>query len=323
MAKVRAYGADAQLLGALEATYGTPPATGAYKKLSFKSHALGSEQPLGTDPLLGAGRDSQDPYYDAITVSGDLVVPVDLRGIGFWLKGLFGAPVTTEGAGEDAGTFTHVFTSGGLLPSLTLQVGHTALSPQIHYAHAGVKLGSFSFQMARTGAVNATISAVAQGETTASAALDLTPDSYELTRFSAGSGAIKLGASLLGSVTGGQMEYNNTLESIETIRDDGKIDGVDETEATATGSVTMRFGSDSTIRTAVASQTPVALEYSYKVPATDYLLKFELPRVYLPKPKTEISGPGGIEATYNWQAAADPILGYLLKVTLVNDVDAY
>jgi len=319
MAKVRAYGADAQLLGAFETVYGTPPETGVYSKLSFKSHALGSEQPLGTDPLLGFGRDAQDPYYDAITVSGDLVVPVDLRGIGFWLKGLFGAPVTSE----DTGTFTHVFTSGGLLLSLTLQVGHTALSPQIHYTHAGVKLGSVSFQMARTGAVNATVNAVAQGETKEAVARDLTPDAYALTRFSAGSGAIKLGDSLLGSVTGGQMQYNNTLESIETIRDDGKIEGVDETEATATGSVTVRFGSDSTIRDAVAAQTPVALEYSYKIPATDYLLKFELPRVYLPKPKTEISGPGGIEATYNWQAAADPALGYLLKVTLVNDVDAY
>lgn len=319
MAKVRAYGADAQLLGAVEAVYGTPPASGAYRKLAFKSHALGSEQPLGTDPLLGMGRDAQDPYYDAITVSGDLVVPVDLRALGWWLTGLFGPPVTTS----DEDVYTHVFTSGGLLPSLALQVGHTALAPQIHYLHAGVKLGSFAVQMARTGAVNATINAVAQGETSAAAAIDADPETFALRRFSAGTGTIKLGGVQLAAVTGGQLTYSNGLESVETIRDDGKIDGVDETEATATGNVVVRFGPDSAIRAAVAAQTPVALEYAYSIPETDFRLKMEMPRVFLPKVKSEITGPGGIEATYNWQAAADPDLGYLLRMTLVNDVAEY
>ncbi|WP_337996225.1 phage tail tube protein [Oleispirillum naphthae] len=322
MAKIRASGADTQLLGAFETTYGTAPSGaggGVYRKLSFKSHALGSEQPLGTDPLLGMGRDAQDPYYDAISVSGDIVAPVDLRGIGFWLRGLFGAPVTTEAEG----VYTHVFTSGGALPSLALQVGHMQLSPQVHFAHAGVKLGSLAFQMARTGAVNATIATIAQGETSAATALDAAPLEFALTRFSAGRGTIKLDGSQVAAVTGGNLTYSNNLEGVETIRDDGKIDGVDEGEATATGGLTVRFGPDSPIRAAVAAQSPVALEYAYSIPDTDYLLKFELPRVYLPKPKTEISGPGGIEATYNWQAARDPVAGYLLRATLVNDVDGY
>lgn len=322
MAKIRASGADAQLLGAFETVYGSAPngaGGGVYRKLSFKSHALGSEQPLGTDPLLGMGRDAQDPYYDAISVSGDIVVPVDLRGIGFWLKGLFGAPVTTG----TAAPYTHVFTSGGLLPSLALQVGHMAVDPQVHFAHAGVKLGSVALQMARTGAVNATISAIAQGETQGSAALDAAPEEFALTRFSAGTGSIKLNGTQVAAVTGGNLTFSNNIEGVETIRDDGKIDGVDENEATATGGLTVRFGPDSPLRAAVAAQTPVALEYAYAIPASAHLLKFTLPRVYLPKPKNEISGPGGIEATYNWQAARDPVAGHLLRVTLINDVEEY
>lgn len=322
MAKIRASAADAQLLGAFEIAYGTPPdgsGGGVYRKLSFKSHALSSEQPLGTDPLLGLGRDAQDPYYDAISVSGDIVVPVDLRGLGWWLKGLFGAPVTTGGAAP----YTHVFTSGGLLPSLALQVGHMALDPQVHFAHAGVKLGSLAFQMARTGAVNATIATIAQGETSGAAALDAAPETFELTRFSAGRGAIKLDGTQVAAVTGGNITFSNNLDGVETIRDDGKIDGVDEGEATATGGLTVRFGPDSPLRAAVAAQAPVALEYAYSIPSTAYVFRLSLPRVYLPKPKTEISGPGGIEATYNWQAAKDPVAGYLLRATLINDVAEY
>ncbi len=62
MAKTRAYGADCILLAAFETAYGTLPADG-YGRLSFKESSLGAERPLGYDPLLGQGRDAQDPFY--------------------------------------------------------------------------------------------------------------------------------------------------------------------------------------------------------------------------------------------------------------------
>ena len=55
---------------------------------------LSSEQPLGDDPLLGRGRNAQDPYRGLITDEGNVDIPLDLRGTGLWLTGLFGAPVT-------------------------------------------------------------------------------------------------------------------------------------------------------------------------------------------------------------------------------------
>jgi hypothetical protein len=79
----RAYGANAQLLGLFEATYGTPP-VGDFIKFPFVSSALGSEQNLINSDLLGQGRDPAQPMRDVINVEGDIVVPVDLRiaGIG-------------------------------------------------------------------------------------------------------------------------------------------------------------------------------------------------------------------------------------------------
>lgn len=51
-----------------------------------------------------------------------------------------------------------------------------------------------------------------------------------------------------------------------TIRSDGPIDGADETEATAEGSVEVRFSIDTAITAAVDAETPVAFEYGYSIP---------------------------------------------------------
>jgi hypothetical protein len=73
------------------------------------------------------------------------------------------------------------------------------------------------------------------------------------------------------------------------------------------------------------------MEYGFSIPATGdenatmppFSLKFHLPRVFLPKKKQEIKGPGGIQTSYDWRAACDPQRGYLLRVTLINDVAEY
>src|SRR5512134_3912688 len=104
MAKVRAYGADATLKACRENSYGVAPLSG-YRSLDFKSTDLSSEQPLGDDPLLGRGRNTLDPYRGLISDEGQIEVPFDLRGIGFWLTGLFGDP-TTSGNGSAVGTIT-------------------------------------------------------------------------------------------------------------------------------------------------------------------------------------------------------------------------
>ena len=89
MPKVRAYGADATLKACREASYGVAPSAG-YRSLDFKSTDLSAAQPLGDDPLLGRGRNAQDPYRGLVTDEGQLEIPLDLRGMGSWLTGLFG-----------------------------------------------------------------------------------------------------------------------------------------------------------------------------------------------------------------------------------------
>ena len=114
----RAYGANASLLAAFESTYGSTPVDG-YWQLPFVSTSLGSEQGLIANDLIGLGRDPSAPIRDVIKVEGDMVVPLDVRHIGLWLKALLGEPTSVG-----TGVVTHTFTSGTpSLPSLTLETG--------------------------------------------------------------------------------------------------------------------------------------------------------------------------------------------------------
>ncbi len=310
----RAYGANAQLLGAFETAYGTSPSSGFYK-FPFISSALGSEQNLIDSDLLGQGRDPAQPMRDVINVEGDVVVPVDLRNFGYWLRALLGAP-TTSGADP----YVHTFKSGAAsLPSLSLEVGMPEATS--FFMNAGVRANSMQITFARSGGASATINCIAQGEDRASASQGGMPTQFSVTRFNQFQGSVKKNGTQLGNVTGAQLTYTNNLEKIETIRDDGKIDGADPTIAALTGSIDVRFA-DTALIDAATDNTAVELSFGYTIDASRSIL-FTAHEVYLPKPKLSIDGPGGVQASFNWQAAKNATAGQMLTVTLTNDVETY
>lgn len=310
----RAYGANAQLLGKFETVYGTPP-SGNYIKFPFVSTDLGSEQGLIASDLLGQGRDPSQPIRDVIRVEGNVVVPVDLRNFGHWLKALLGAPTTTG-----TGPYTHTFSSGAAsLPSLALEVGMPEVP--IFFTEAGVRVNSAQLTFARSGAANATLNCIAQGETDAGVTGGGTPTTATLTRFNQFQASIKKDGLQLGNVTGAQLTYSNNLERIETIRSDGKIDGADPTIAALTGNIEVRFA-DTALIDAATDNTPLELAFAYTIDA-DKSLTFTAHEVYLPKPKLAISGPGGVQATFDWQAAKATSPARMLTVVLKNDVASY
>ena len=235
----RAYGANASLLAAFESTYGSTPVDG-YWQLPFVSTSLGSEQGLIANDLIGLGRDPSAPIRDVIKVEGDMVVPLDVRHIGLWLKALLGEPTSVG-----TGVVTHTFTSGKpSLPSLTLETGLPDIPAW--FVASGVMVNSLQVGFARSGAANATVGLVAQGE-------------------------IRRTATLIDAAT------NNT---------------------------------------------PLELTFGYAIDA-DHRLTFIAHEVYLPKPKLSISGPGGIQATFEWQAAKATSVARMFTVELVNDVSSY
>ena len=310
----RAYGANASLLAAFETTYGSNP-VGDYWKLPFVSTTLGSEQGLIANDLIGLGREPNAPIRDVIKVEGDMVVPVDVRNIGMWLKALLGSATTTG-----TGTLTHTFISGkSSLPSLSLETGLPDIPAW--FVASGVMVNRLQVGFARSGAANATVGLIAQGEVKQAATTDSTPTTRDILRFNQFQGSIKKGGTALGNVVSAQLTYSNNLERIETIRSDGKIDGADPTVASLTGNLEVRFA-DTQLIDAATNNTPLELTFAYTIDATKRLT-FIAHEVYLPKPKVSISGPGGIQATFEWQAAKNVAANKMLTVELLNDVTTY
>ena len=132
-------------------------------------------------------------------------------------------------------------------------------------------------------------------------------------------GSIKRAGSPVGNLTGGSVTYSNNLEKIETIRDDGLIEGADPTIAALTGRIDVRFA-DTTLVDLAAGGTPVDLEFAYTLSAQAKLV-LTAHEVYLPKPKLAVEGPGGVQASFDFRGARNEGAGRMLTVTLTNDLD--
>ncbi|PTV93683.1 hypothetical protein C8J27_11348 [Rhodobacter aestuarii] len=310
----RAQGARAQMALAFESVYGTAPASG-FRTLPFASTSLGSEQPLIASELLGQGRDPTAPIKDALTADGDVVVPIDVENFGLWLKGTFGAPTTTGTTPK-----THTFQSGNwTLPSMAIEV---AMPEVPRYAmYTGCMVDQLSWQMSRSGLLTATARLIAQGEAIDTVTAAGTPTTLALQRFGHFNGAVKRNGAALGNVVSAEVTYANGLDRIETIRNDGKIEGADPGMAALTGKIEVRFA-DSTLVTQAIDGTPCELEFAWSLGA-NASFTFTAHAVYLPRPRIEIPGPQGIQASFDWQAAKATSPARMCTATLVNTVTSY
>ena len=310
----RAQGARAQMALAYETVYGNPP-VGGFTRMPFASTSLGSEQPLLNSELLGYGRDPLAPIKDAVTADGEVVVPIDAEAFGYWLKAAFGDPITSG-----AGPYTHEFRSGGwTLPSMSIE---TAMPEVPRFAmYSGCVLDQLSWQMQRSGLLTATARLVAQGETIAAATAAGTPAELGLKRFGHFNGAISRNGTALGNVVSAEITYANNLDRIETIRPDGRIDGADPSIAALTGRIEVRFA-DQTLVTQAIDGEACELAFGYSLPSGESL-QLTAHAVYLPRPRIEISGPQGVQASFDWQAARDSTVGRMCTAVLINSVAAY
>lgn len=318
MARPRAYGADARLIAAFETNYGVAPNDG-YVLLPFESDASGGEKPLGYEPEAGMGNQAQDPFYGPTGVAGDIVIHQDIAYLGWWLKGLFGVPVTTDNMD---GTWTHVFTAGADVPSLTFELGHTNLASPKYYRRLGAKLGDFRVELSREGYAKATMAVLAQNETLEAATLEADPDTYTRRKIM-GRHASVLVDGVGKPMTGGSLAYSNNLEGIEALRNDGLIEAADETERTAEGTLEMRLSTDDTLLDAIEAETPLPLTIAHTLPGSPaQSVTWAFPRVFYSLKTPPVQGPGGVAATVNWRASStgEP---HLVEVTLVNEVEDY
>lgn len=311
----RARGANAVMAAAFETTYGTAPVSG-FKKLPFVSAALGDEQGLIASDLLGYGREPLPPSRDVVNNEGNVVVPVDLRNFGNWLKLLMGSPTSVE----TTGVYAHTFISGSLtLPSMSIQVG----MPEVpsYGLNVGVRANTMQVQLQRSGLLTATMGLIAQGETKFATSQAGSPTEAVIERFSHFQGQVKREGTALGNVVSADFTYSNNLDKVEVIRPDGRIADADPGMVAVTGTINVRFA-DTTLLDQAAYGGPCELSFGWSIDV-DRSLLLTMHSVFLPRAKTPVQGPAGIQAAFAWQAAKDPTLGKTCTVVLENDVASY
>lgn len=185
----------------------------------------------------------------------------------------------------------------------------------------GVKADSIAFNFQRSGEAQATVALLAQGEDAAQTSIFTEAETKTYTRFSQFQGFIKNAGMRLANVTAASLTYSNNLEKIETIRNDGKVEAIDVGVAGLSGSISVRYGDNELMNKARAGE-PVDLEFGYEL-SENQKLTIICHEVYLPKPKRSISGPGGIECSYDFQGAKEQTLGKMMTVILINNEEAY
>ncbi len=234
------------------------------------------------------------------------------------------ANAVVSGATLSGGGFTHTFVSGAAaLPSFAAEIGH--VNVPAYFVHTGCMLNSMALNFQRSGAANATLNILAQGETRFVTSQGGTPTSRVYKPFSQFNGSVKRNGVALGNVTGAQFTYSNGMQGVPTIRNDGLIDGVDPTTITTTGSIEVRFA-DTTLVDDAINNTAIELELAYRLAGLDgnnFNLTWTFHEVYLPRPRIPISGPGGVQTSFNWQAVYDDALSKSVTVVLKNDVTSY
>lgn len=182
--------------------------------------------------------------------------------------------------------------------------------------NVGVRANSMKIQLQRSGLLNATMSLIAQGETKATSSAAGTPTEAVIERFSQFMGEIKRNGAALGHIVSAELTYANNLDKVEVIRPDGRIEDADPAMVAVTGNVTMRFA-DTVLLDQATSGGPCELSFGWAIDADKSLL-FTIHSAFLPKPKTPIQGPGGIQAAFAWHAAKDPALHKTCTAVLVS-----
>ncbi|EFO33900.1 conserved hypothetical protein [Roseibium sp. TrichSKD4] len=314
-------GKTANLLFSDQADFHTA-SEGTYLATPFYSENLGESEPQEADPLLGTdrhnNRDQTGPAPGLVSMSGEVVVPMDVNHLPYWLTMLFGSPVTS---GD--GPYTHVFTSGGeVLSYRTIEVEKRAGAA--FFQNVGCLAAGISFDTARaSGFRQATVSLVGRSQTKLAASKGgSVAEQLPLGQIPAAKGLMRINGVDAANFLGGSFNYQNNPSASDDLTGDKYLAGyaLDE-DASCNGSGRVRYVNDA-YYDIMAAGDPVSMELEFSLSQSARIL-LSLPTVRFEKaPFAPVSGPGGLQAEFNWRAEQTAHKA-MLSVTVENGVEAY
>lgn len=218
------------------------------------------------------------------------------------------------------GANTHTFLSGAQnLPSASIEVGLPDV-PSFGM-NTGMRANMLKLTAATSGLLGAVVSLMGQNEALATSSGAGTPTVLATDRFTNFSGQVTRNGVQLAGVTSAGLTLNNNLEAIDVIRPDGANEDYDPGVAELLLSLVTRFA-DTIMVNQASSGLPCAIGLNWSRNAGQ-ALSVTVHRAFLPVPKRPITGPQGIQVSYDIQAAIDTTLNKMFTVVLTNDVTSY
>ena len=317
---VQAQGYRARLALAYETAYGVILASPSGFILPITSSKITAKQSLIEDKTIRGIRDVAPPGLGNIDVQGPVVVPVDEINIGYWLKGLFGSPDTT-----DSGTapYTHTFKPGFTQPSMCLEQQFLDIGQYFLYNGCKVSKFSTSFEVSNQD-LQATIDIMGGKETLATASFLVEPAMRPMTKFGAFMASILDDGQLLANVTKVELTVDTGLDgSVYTLGGGGFRGSLPEGMLAVSGTVTAIFDSMALLDKAVSGAAS-SIELNLSNPLSGSNLNILLPEIIYERTSPGIDGPKGVSislpfrAFYNTNAS-----GVSIVATLVNAEPTY
>ena len=168
-------GVTVDILVGFESTFKTVAAAGFV--LPVNSFGLKASQALNKAQTLTGTRNPVQPFAGNRDVAGPIVIPADSVAMWYWLKAMFGDPVTTG-----LGPYVHEFKIGDTMPSVSIEAAFEDLSTSKYVRYLGCKIAGWSMTVGGDGELTSTLDVVGASDSIESAAFDAAPTTVTLSR---------------------------------------------------------------------------------------------------------------------------------------------
>lgn len=312
----QAQGSQGRLVIDYEASFGQNPATKAGIAIPFNTFDVKSKQNMKDPVTITGTRNPVAPALGNVSVEGNVVVPVDEKAIGYWLKGLLGSPVTTGSANP----YQHVFKVGAMQPSMVLEKGFLDIS---QYALLnGCKISSFKVSFGGDEELTASVEIKGGKESLSAAAYTASPNVIDLARFNNIQASVDEGGSAIATITKGEFTIDAGLDGNQyTVGNGGYRGDIPAGIYKISGSITALFDGATLLDKAMNGTTS---SLKVKFAAGTHSLEFMFPEIIYERSTPGITGPAGVLVTLPFHAFYGTNTDKsAVKATLINNVASY
>jgi Phage tail tube protein len=319
-----ARGDEAKLFSRIQAAFGTAEVAGAGKfyHLPFYSLNTTPSSELNEDDAIYGDAFPGDAVEGVRNLSGSMVVPLGLSSIGWHLRALLGAPVTTEVVA--ATDYQHVFTAAAQ-PDLGLMTnGITHSRKSVHFVQDSLAYSGLEINARKNSErARATFNLIGREEVPGASALDSAP-----VQFSPDPNPVGFAAKALidnveaAAVVGANLSLTKGIEADqETLNGLATASGIEHGNWGLSGSLDARFR-DRDLYDKADSGDSFALKLAWAFSAK-FSLEILAHDVRLERTGIPVDGRGVISSTYNWRTNRPAPGSTIFTAILKNQVADY